>query len=341
MWRVSALAVAAAAAFLIAAPPATGQSQSEVDAARQEASRADGDLRKAATDLLAAELKERNLEGSLLATIERFEQASTDLLDAGHENLALRAEIDDLAAQVATLRGSAADAAAAAYRGAASGQAAMWFTDSFHAGVLAGAVLDGHVDRAVSAMEEVDDRRVVLVDMQSELVASESTLRSTQDQLSDAEASLVAQLGIAAEIVELALAEVAAADERYQTALDRVATEERRLAAVVGVEHWRPLVERYFPADRVGEALQVMHCESRGNPDATNPESDAAGLFQFLETTWAFASVNAGFSGASRYEPEANVASAAWLVHHSIATGHPRGPWGHWTCQPDSVSQPL
>ncbi len=104
--------------------------------------------------------------------------------------------------------------------------------------------------------------------------------------------------------------------------------------APAGVEQWRGLVAAYFPADRVEEALRVMHCESKGDPNARNPYSGAAGLFQFMPRTWGWASAEAGFDGASVYDPEANVAGAAWLVEHSIATGHSRGAWGHWTCQP-------
>ncbi len=100
------------------------------------------------------------------------------------------------------------------------------------------------------------------------------------------------------------------------------------------VEEWRPLVARYFPADRVDEALSVMKCESNGDPLATNRYSGAAGLFQFMPGTWAWSSEGAGFAGASVYDPEANVASAAWLVDYSIRHGHRDGAWGHWVCQP-------
>ncbi len=130
-----------------------------------------------------------------------------------------------------------------------------------------------------------------------------------------------------------ALDAVAAADRAYQDALTAYEEEQRRLAALGGVLRWRPLVEQYFPPERVTEALRVMHCESRGNPDARHPASDASGLFQFLAGTWAFASPRAGFPGASRFDPEANVASAAWLVEYSIRTNHRWGPWGRWTCR--------
>ncbi|NNF65685.1 MAG: transglycosylase SLT domain-containing protein [Acidimicrobiia bacterium] len=77
-----------------------------------------------------------------------------------------------------------------------------------------------------------------------------------------------------------------------------------------------------------------MTCESRGNPDAVNQSSQATGLFQFLPSTWAYSSVAAGFGGYPATHPEANVASAAWLLEHSILIEHRLGPWGPWECNP-------
>ena len=88
------------------------------------------------------------------------------------------------------------------------------------------------------------------------------------------------------------------------------------------VEAWRPLVEAHFPASEVDRALDVMWCESRGDADATNPSSGAAGLFQHIPRYWAERSVPAGFPGADIYDPEANVGVAAWLV---AVDG-----WKHW-----------
>lgn len=95
-----------------------------------------------------------------------------------------------------------------------------------------------------------------------------------------------------------------------------------------GVEQWRPLVQAYFPGDQVEKALAVMACESGGNPNADNPVSSAAGLFQFLKSTWdnmVPLSVTGGsYSSGQVYDPEANVRSAAWLL---AAAG-----WSQWSC---------
>lgn len=97
------------------------------------------------------------------------------------------------------------------------------------------------------------------------------------------------------------------------------------------IEQWRPLVQAYFPSNRVDEALAILECESLGDPDAYNPYSGASGLYQFLPSTWASTSPKAGFSGASPFEPEANVGTAAWLAnrYHELGQGY----WAPWSCR--------
>ncbi|MDJ0925378.1 MAG: transglycosylase SLT domain-containing protein [Acidimicrobiia bacterium] len=98
------------------------------------------------------------------------------------------------------------------------------------------------------------------------------------------------------------------------------------------VEEWRSLVEQYFAAELVDDALAVIDCESRGDPLAENSVSGAAGLFQFIPSTWGWAAPAAGFPEASPFDPAANVATAAWLVQRSIDRGE--NPWAHWSCRP-------
>jgi septal ring factor EnvC (AmiA/AmiB activator) len=97
------------------------------------------------------------------------------------------------------------------------------------------------------------------------------------------------------------------------------------------VEQWRPLVETYFPANRVEEALRILDCESNGDPDAYNPYSGASGLFQFLPSTWESTAPKAGFPNASPFEPEPNVASAAWLANRYQELG--LYYWQAWSCR--------
>lgn len=71
-----------------------------------------------------------------------------------------------------------------------------------------------------------------------------------------------------------------------------------------GVERWRGLVAAHFAPGDVDTALCLMWHESRGNPDAKNPNSSAAGLFQILDFWW-------DAYGGDRYLPADNVAMAA------------------------------
>lgn len=95
------------------------------------------------------------------------------------------------------------------------------------------------------------------------------------------------------------------------------------VGAIAGVDRWRPLVAEYFATEDVSRALEVIRCESHGNPAAANPVSTARGLFQHLGSLWPERAAAAGWAGADIYDPEANVAVAAWLVYHG-------GGWRHW-----------
>lgn len=97
------------------------------------------------------------------------------------------------------------------------------------------------------------------------------------------------------------------------------------------VERWRSLVQQFFPSNRVEEALVIIGCESNGDPNAVNPYSGAAGLFQFLPSTWASTAPRAGYPETSPYDPEANVASAAWLANRYQELG--LYYWQVWNCK--------
>ena len=56
----------------------------------------------------------------------------------------------------------------------------------------------------------------------------------------------------------------------------------------------------------------VIARESKWDPSATNRRSGAAGLAQFLLSTWL--TTPPGRAGHSRYDPYANLDGAAWLA---------------------------
>ena len=81
------------------------------------------------------------------------------------------------------------------------------------------------------------------------------------------------------------------------------------------VEEWRTLVSAYFAPSDVDLALLVISCESGGDPNAVNPSSGAAGLFQHIPRYWPERAAAVGLPGAPIFDPVANVAAAAWLVY--------------------------
>jgi hypothetical protein len=56
----------------------------------------------------------------------------------------------------------------------------------------------------------------------------------------------------------------------------------------------------------------IVRAESRGNPGAINPRSGAAGLGQFLPSTWR--STPQGKAGASPFNASANRAAIGWML---------------------------
>src|SRR5919108_338101 len=67
-------------------------------------------------------------------------------------------------------------------------------------------------------------------------------------------------------------------------------------------------------SETVGVALCVAEAESGLDPLAVNPVTRAAGLFQFLPSTWASLSDLAGWDAASVFDARANAGVAAWTV---------------------------
>lgn len=72
------------------------------------------------------------------------------------------------------------------------------------------------------------------------------------------------------------------------------------------------------------EMMAVAMCETGHtlNPYSKNSSSSAAGLFQFLDSTWA----SQGITGHSVYDPVANALAAARIAS--------REGWRQWVCKP-------
>lgn len=75
-----------------------------------------------------------------------------------------------------------------------------------------------------------------------------------------------------------------------------------------------------------GWLRRVAWCESRWRPWVDNTQgSGAQGLFQFMPRTWRWMSSQAGWAGASPYDPWAASHVAAWAFRNGYAS--------HWSCR--------
>jgi soluble lytic murein transglycosylase-like protein len=71
-------------------------------------------------------------------------------------------------------------------------------------------------------------------------------------------------------------------------------------------------------------AMCVADRESNFHPDAYNPRSGASGVFQFIPSTWAWASKAAGYGdNADPFDAATNIGTAEWVV-----AGYGWAPWG-------------
>lgn len=100
-----------------------------------------------------------------------------------------------------------------------------------------------------------------------------------------------------------------------------------------GVEQWRPMMTEAVMAwggteNDVNRFMRIMHCESRGDPNAYNRSSAASGLLQHLQKYWPGRAATVGMPDASPFDPWANMYVSAWL-----ALAAPGGGWQHWECK--------
>jgi soluble lytic murein transglycosylase-like protein len=248
----------------------------------------------------------------------------------------------------------------------------VWSSDSIEDAMVADrtlAILAG-VDEDEAAALAVSERDLQALDLQYQ--AEFRDVESLATQVEAEAALLQELFTLADLTVAAAIGEALAADAAYRSALDeveqaRAAEEELERQAERGttttvptavatsstgtttpvattipggisrplkpaVEQWRSLVASYFDPVMVDQALSIIQCESLGDPNAYNPYSGASGLFQFIPGTWAVTSVKAGFGGSSVFDPEANIASAAWLTSYYQGAG--LNPWTPWHCIP-------
>ena len=300
----------------------------ELDQAEQERSEASStaETRQAYLDEIARQVDETLLEYRLI----------NDQLEESGANLSLiRYDIEVAEDELAELSSEAQERAVQAYmRSSAVREPSLFLSSSFAQLAVMDDSFRTTSDNNVAVFAGLDERRDELAILRTELEDARGVVFVLRDQLDISNALLQQLFAAADEAVVEAYKNLDKADAEYKAALAAFEEELEKYRWSGDIEQWRPFVEQYFPPERVQEAMRVMACESGGNPLAENDHSTATGLFQFLDGTWAWMSVPAGWGGESRFNPEANIAVAAYLVDYSIRTGHPGGAWGHWECKP-------
>ncbi len=309
--------------------------QTDLQRAKDEAEDAKSQSQDARSSARVMRAQLDTTGAALAVAFSEYRARTDELEDLTLTISAVTEEIGSIEHTLSSAREQALDQAVEVYTSAVAGTGlfSILAGSSPADAVIAAGVLDdlaqaerSHVATYVALRADLDRRQLELDTVLEAQAAARAEAAAKKEELEALYAEAVEELAAAE-------ARVRAADAAYATALDAIEKERRRLAMLRGAESWRSLVEIYFPEGLVAEALAIIQCESRGNPDAVNPTSGASGLFQFLESTWSWASVEAGFNGASRFDPEANVATASWLVDVSIQTAHEYGRWGHWECR--------
>lgn len=343
--------VAPALLLILALLPLTGggstafaQSVEEADQARKDAYRL---VDQAATDREAIETR-------LFDALNAFQAAAEDLAVANGRLTRVERKLAVAEATAATLQTTMHTTVTNAYIEGLGGTGLSVFAhDDVDALLLAEEILRGLFG---DTQQEIDQ----IVAIQAELTG----LRTEMETERQAVEQLVGELDAKADGLEIlfaqadaelatayALARQAEVDYRQAVSAAEAARAAREAEArrkesgslsggsgggptitiKPSTEAWRPVVEAHFPARLVADALKIMQCESGGDPNAVNPYSGAAGLYQFLPTTWAVASVKAGVGGRSVFDGEANIIAAAWLAGYYESRGY--SPWQPWTCR--------
>lgn len=317
--------------------------------------------------LVVAAMANRDVvEAELLATMERYKELSTELAAVAAGLDRLREDIARTGVELQLANQAAANTAVAAYMEALSMPGGLML----RSGSLEEAMVAQRTLQFVAGDEEEVAASLEVVQRDfNDLRNSyerEMTIVQTLQAGVEGEATRLQELFFEADqVVAGAIATALEADLNYRLALDQVARaraeeeeqqRQRERATTTttappttvaadtssttapprplkpAVEQWRSLVATFFSSAQVDPALRIMQCESLGDPLAYNPYSGASGLFQFLPGTWAVTSVKAGYEGSSPFDPEANVAAAAWLAGYYESLG--RSPWSPWYCKP-------
>jgi hypothetical protein len=226
--------------------------------------------------------------------------------------------ISELSSKIGALQELVNRRAAEAYMaGRAGGLESVLDASSFTDLADALVFLDAVSERDHDLLVAFQHRKVEIERQRTRLRSLEEELRTRRENLEGTAADLVDELRL--ERATQRRSSDDATPEGSSEALEPPPPSPSTIGSVPGREFVTTLIRERFVrlgARAVDVALCVAEAESGLDPLAVNPVTEAAGLFQFMPSTWDALSELAGWSGASVYDARANASVAAWTVRH-------------------------
>ena len=274
----------------------------------------------AAPNLTGAAREPTALRDQVVRLFDRLDRVTQVLENLGADIEWARAQITELSRQIAAKQELLNRRAAEAYMvGVASGfdsaLGASSFTDFQDALVFLDAVSQRDHDVVVA----LEQRKAEIQRQQARLEALEVELRARRERLEATAADLVEELKqqeALRERTEESTLEVGSPGESQSSSpppsppAPTLAPPRHVVIALIR-DRFASLGSRTTDV-----ALCVAERESNFDPLAVNPTTGAAGVFQFIPSTWASLSQLAGRGGASVLDARSNIAVAAWTVAH-------------------------
>jgi hypothetical protein len=276
-------------------------------------------VRAPATPPLSAAHEAELLRREVIHLFDRLDRISGAIESARADEAFAQERITELSRQIDVQQEQLNRYAAAAYMGRpAAGVEALLGANSITDFQDALQYLDAVSRRDRETILSLQRRKVEVERNRVRLEALEAELQGTRERLETTVADLIEKLERQQDLLRRQVPEQTAADGSAQdAATSPPSTSPSPPGPVPGPEAVRGLIRDGFAtlgSRTVDIALCVAERESGLNPLAVNPSTGAAGLFQFLPTTWASLSELAGRGGASVFDARANVAVAAWTV---------------------------
>lgn len=259
-----------------------------------------------------AELLQREVE----RLFDRLDRISGAIESARADAAFAQERITELSQQIAVQQEQLNRYAAAAYMGRpAAGVEALLGASSITDFQDALQYLDAVSRRDRETLVSLERRKVEVERNRVRLEALEAELQRTRERLETTVADLIEKLERQQELLRRQAEESTTPDPAAAPPTSSQAPP----GSVPGPHAVMALIRDGFAslgAHTVEVALCVAERESGFDPLAVNPSTGAAGLFQFLPSTWASLSELAGQGGASAFNARANIAVAAWTVAH-------------------------